>query len=501
MEHSVKKPKICLSLTCKTLEENAQLVHKYRDFIDIVELRVDHLSEEEQLLVRNFPNMIDVPCILTIRRVAEGGVFSGNEFSRTTLFARALAFADSNPTRNFSYVDFETDFNVPSLLDAASAFGVKIIRSLHKFDGPLENLADEILKIKQSPNEIPKIAFMPKSLKDVTNLFHETKKIKNTDFIVCAMGNLGLCSRILAYKSGSYLTYTSPKETLQNVEGIGHIDPKTLVELYNFRNLNDKTKIFAVTGFPLKVTSSPQIHNAGYKNHNINAVFIPLASTSIEESLEFAEEVDIQGLAVTVPYKEKLLSILDEVDVQVGEIGACNTVFRDRNLWIGRNTDAYGLMCAIQEFLGEHNLKRKKVAIIGAGGAAKAVAFAIKQMGGKVCIFNRTVENAKKLAEKFGFSYAPLTEDSVGILDRYSDLIIQTTNVGMHSNENSSKENDPIWFYNFRGTEKLMDIIYDPDETPIMKKAKASGCKVCNGLLMLKYQGEKQFKIFTGIDY
>ena len=107
----MQSPKICLSLTCKTLREDVELIKKYRDYIDIAELRVDHLSEEEQLSVRNFPSMIDVPCILTIRRVQEGGAFSGNEFSRTTLFARALAFADTDPSKNFAYVDFETDFN------------------------------------------------------------------------------------------------------------------------------------------------------------------------------------------------------------------------------------------------------------------------------------------------------------------------------------------------------------------------------------------------------
>ena len=347
----------------------------------------------------------------------------------------------------------------------------------------------------------PKIAFMPKKLSDVTNLYREVKKIHGQQYIVCAMGNMGFSTRVLAYKTGSFLTYTSPESTLKNVPGIGHTDPKTLIDLYNFRNLNSETKIFAVTGYPLKVTSSPKIHNAGYKNHKLNAVFIPLPSTSIEESFDFANEVGLSGMAVTVPYKEKMLDILDEVDMQVGEIGACNTVFKVDGRWIGRNTDCFGVMCALREFLGEHKLKRKKVAIIGAGGAAKAVCYAVKQMGGKACIFNRTLDHAKMLAERFGFEYASLTESSAAILDRYSDLIIQTTNVGMHSTEPSNKENNPIWFYKFRGTEKLMDIIYDPEETPVMKKAKDAGCSVCNGFPMLRYQGEKQFKFFTGIDY
>ena len=125
------KPKICLTLTGKTLQEDADFVKKYSKHIDIVELRVDHLSEDEQLNVRKFPSMINIPCILTIRRVEDGGLYNSGEFSRTALFGRALAFADQNPSKNFAYVDFEEDFHVPGLLDSAQAFGVKIIDEAH----------------------------------------------------------------------------------------------------------------------------------------------------------------------------------------------------------------------------------------------------------------------------------------------------------------------------------------------------------------------------------
>lgn len=497
----MNKPLVCLTLTGKTLKENAELVKKYIQHIDVVELRVDHLNEEEQLNVRDFPSMINVPCILTIRRVEDGGLYNSGEFSRTALFGRALAYANQNPTKNFAYVDFEEDFNVPGLMDSAQAFGIKIIRSYHKFDGPVKNLRERCLKMRRTQFEIPKIAFMPKTLSDVTDLFKEAAGITEFPHIFVAMGNLGVPSRILASKLNSYLTFTSPLETQKNTSGIGHIDPITLNEMYRFREIDEHTNFFAVTGFPLKVTSSPLIHNEGYQIHKLNNVFIPLASTSMTESLEFAKELGIKGLAVTVPYKHDAMELADEIGVEVSEIGACNTLVKDFSQWVGHNTDAVGFQRALEEFLGVKKLHHRKVAIIGAGGASRAIAFAIKQMGGKACVFNRTIQKAKQIADDFGFEYAPLEPESLAILDRYSDIIIQTTKVGMNSEEEPNKENNPLWFYQFKGNEKLFDIVYDPAVTPIMKVARAAGCEVCNGFAMLKYQGYRQFKYFTGVDY
>lgn len=492
---------ICLTLTGKTLQEDAEMARKYASYIDVVELRADHLTEDEQLNIRRFPSMVSVPCILTIRRDTDGGKYTSGEFSRTALFARALSFAESNPTKNFAYVDFEDDFHVSSLQDGTQAFGVKIIRSCHDFTGPVVNIREKFERMRKTRYEIPKLAFMPNKLSDVERLYRESSAISDFDHIVVAMGNLGVPSRILAQKFNSYLTYTSPVETCENTASIGHIDPITLNNMYNFKNLDDRTRLYAVTGWPLKVTSSPKIHNEGYRKHKLNNLFIPLASTSFAESLSFAETIGIRGMAVTVPYKEDVLTLATEVDTEAGEIGASNTVVKDFSQWVGHNTDAYGFSRALCEFLNVKNIRHRKVSIIGAGGAAKAIAYAIKQLGGKACVFNRTLGHAKNLAEQYGFDYAPLEESSAALLDRYSDIIIQTTKVGMNSEDEPNKENNPIWFYNFKGTENLFDIVYDPEITPVMKVAQEAGCKVCNGYSMLKYQGYKQFKYFTGKDY
>ncbi len=502
----MNSPLICMTLTGKTLEEDKQLVNRYFKYIDLVELRVDYLREEEQLYARKFPAMVHLPSILTIRRDVDGGLFSGSEFSRTCLFSRALAFADQDKAKNFAYVDFEDDFHIPSLQDAAMAFGVKIIRSLHSMKEPIYNLKDRCMEMRKTGYEIPKIAFQPKKLSDVANLFREGSQMTELEHIFCAMGPEGLPSRILAAYTNSYLTYTSPDELISNTNGIGHTDPITLSNLYNFRSITRKTRLFGITGWPLYKISGPEIHNSGFKKAGIDAVYIPIRSQLVSEALSFAEQIGIEGLSITNPHKESVMYYLNEQTPEVIQIGACNTAIYKNKKWYGYNTNAYGFKRALEEFLGPIKIKRKKVAIIGAGGAAKAVAYILKQMGARVCIFNRSLNHAKQLAERYGFEYCSLEPECAPILDEYSNLIVQTTSVGgsretKNDNQNQPEQNDPIYFYNFRGNEILFDILYRPAITPVMKRASLAGCRVSNGYKMLEYQAYAQFKLFTGQDF
>jgi len=489
-----------MTLTGKTLAEDAELAKKYAKKIDIVELRVDCLDEDEQLYVRRFPAMVPQPVILTIRRDVDGGKFIGSEFSRTTLFGNALAFAKQDKSKNFAYVDFEEDFHISGIQDAAMAFNVRIIRSFHNMTGPVSNLRERALSMMKTGYEIPKIAFMPDSLSDVTNMFAEGQQMEQ-DHIFVAMGNLGLPSRILSAKANSYLTFVSPEETISNVGGIGHITPNIINDLYRFRSIDEQTDIFGIIGWPLLKTNSPEIHNQGYIGHGMNAVYVPIRAPQVPDALNFCNQVGVKGLSVTVPHKEDIMYYLSDISPEAKTIGAVNTIVRKGNSWAGYNTDAYGFQRSLEEFLETTKLKKQKVAIIGAGGAARAIAYVIKQMGGKACVFNRTLASAKELAEKYGFDYSDLSPKCLDKLNTYSGLIIQTTSVGMNSDGNSTPETDPIYFYNFKGTEIVYDIVYTPAVTPVMKRAAQAGCRTCNGLKMLQYQGYKQFKYFTGEDY
>lgn len=502
----MNRSKICLCLSCSTIKENLEVLEKHRNWIDMVELRVDYLTKDERLYIRRFPELAGLPCILTIRRKIDGGTFTEGEAARTTLFARGLAFADQDASKNFAYIDMEDDFYVPCLQDAALAFGTKIIRSYHNMHNSIDNLVEKIQSLRVTGYEIPKVAVMANSLSDVTNLYRQVLEVKKQDkgeHIVLAMGSFGLPSRILTDRFGSMLSYTSPQETLTNYKEIGHIDPISLQEVYNFKTIDNDTKIFGITGYPLSTTGSPRIHNKGYKNHGINATYIPIKAKKIEEAVEFADVLGISGLSVTVPHKEEVLDLVQSMTEVTGEIGACNTIVKKENEWKAYNTDVYGFSKALLEFVGTKNLSRMKVAIIGAGGAARAAAHVVHSLRGKACIFNRTLYKARALAEYYNFKWAGLDYDSLDALERYSDLIIQTTSVGLGVDENESdfSTHDPISFYSFLGRELVYDMIYSPEKTPLLRRAEKAACRTANGLDMLKYQAEEQFLLFTGEQY
>jgi len=492
------KTKICLVLTAPTLKEDLALVELYRQWIDIAELRVDCLSQEERLMFRRFPEMAGLPCILTIRRKSDGGQFVEGEGSRTAMLARGLAFADTNPQKNFSYIDLEEDLQVPSIEEAARAFGTRIIRSVHNMTGPETDILRMVRRLRRTKDEIAKIAFTPRNLADVTRLFREARECAGEEYILIAMGQYGIPSRILSPLLGSSICFTASEESIRSQQNpLAHIDPITLNEVYNIRNVTDRTRIFGVTGNPLVATSSPLIHNKGYRKQGLDAVYLPIKAETIEEALEFAEETGITGLSVTLPFKETVLPYLDEISAQTGEIGACNTILRNADAWNGYNTDAPGFSRALLEFLGRKDLKRLKISIIGAGGAARAITHAVKELGGKACVFNRTTDKARELASHYNFKWSTLDAGCRLMMENYSDVIIQTTNVGMPPDI----DHDIIDFYSFNGHEAVYDVIYHPEKTHMLKRAEKAGCRVCNGYSMLKYQAHIQYRLFTGEDY
>ncbi|MCR4713441.1 MAG: type I 3-dehydroquinate dehydratase [Treponemataceae bacterium] len=514
-----QRPKICLSLTGKTIAEDLEILNKYRNWIDIAELRVDFLTKDERLYVRRFPEQAGIPCILTIRRRIDGGEYLEGEAARTTLFARALAFAEQDVTKNFAYIDLENDFFVPSLHDAALAFGTSVIRSYHSLNSTVKNIASVFEELRYTGYEIPKIACMPHSLNEVTNLMKQAKELRDTNHILSISGPFSIPATILSSKTNSYLTYTNSHDETDDNKNISFLDPKVLCETYNFNSIDKNTELFGITGFPLESSDSPTIHNKLYKEFGINAIYIPFRAKTVDEAIDFANETGMNGFSVVAPYKTEILPNLRQISAEVGDTGACNIVVKRGNDWIGYNTDPEGLQKALCGFMEAKNLAHRRVAIIGGGSVARAAAYAVKMLRGKACVFNRTVSKARRIAEQFGFKYAPLDPSSNDILENYSDLIIQATSVGFnykkevllesayenywtedYSDNRSTPENDPIYFYKFRGHEAVYDIIYHPERTPLLERAENAGCRVSNGHSMLEFQASKQFELFMGHD-
>ena len=486
--------KICLCLTAKTIKRNLEILNKYRKFTDIAELRVDCLDPDERIFIRRFPELAGLPVILTIRRDIDGGFFAGGEGGRVKLFANGLAYAEADSRYNFAYVDIEDDFNVPSLEEAARTFGTKIIRSFHDMQNIPENIPEKIKSMQRVGDEIVKMAVYAKSTSDVLKVYRASKDCVIHDKIIVCMGHYGLYSRILAERFGSFLTYTSALSDIDVSGAPGQLDVQELSELYRFPKITKKTKIYGITGNPLKASVSPWFFNSVFSLDNSDAVYVPFPADSIIDFFDLAKELDIKGLSITVPYKEAVLPLLADSSASVQSIGACNTVYPSCDGWFGENTDCTGFSDSLLEFAGRKNLKFKKVTIIGAGGVARSVAAEIYRLGGKALILNRTIHKARNIALKYKFRWGGLDTQGIGTMSKFCDIIIQTSSAGM----DGYGEVDPLELYTFTGKEMVMDLIYTPPLTHFLKRAANSGCKTINGYDMVIRQACLQYACFMG---
>jgi 3-dehydroquinate dehydratase/shikimate dehydrogenase len=471
------------------------MIEKYRPYIDVAELRADCLSEEERFSVRRFPEIAGIPVILTVRRKCDGGCYEHGEKGRIELLSKALAFAETDVRRNFAYIDLEEDTDFASLEEAARAFGTRIIRSFHSLKGPHGDLLPRLKALYHVGDEIAKAAIAPDSLDDLAELFRVSKAMGDADKILICMDG---ASRILAKKLGSYLCYTSVKgEDDFPPAAPGHIDPVDLITKYRFRSITKDADVYGITGYPLTATGSPAFFNSVFDREGKDAVYLPFPSAEAAPFFRLADEIGLKGASVTVPHKEETLKHLFEVSDDVDAIGACNTVVRTERGWEGYNTDAGGFSGALLGFINKNDLRGVKVTIVGAGGAAKAVASEVARLRGKALILNRSRERAQELASRYGFNWAGLDAAGIKQMKKFAHVIVQTTSVGMEPDI----EGDPVPHYEFTGKEAVMDIIYKPERTLFLKRAEEAGCRVRNGSDMLLRQAKLQYALFFGRAY
>ncbi|MDR1902313.1 MAG: type I 3-dehydroquinate dehydratase [Treponema sp.] len=490
--------KICLCLTAKTIKRNLEILEKNRKWADIAELRVDCLDPDERFHIRRFPEKAGIPVILTIRRDIDGGQYTSGEGARVSLFSKGLAFADVDRRRNFAYIDLEEDLNVPSLEDAARTFGTTIIRSYHNLNGIDENIPLKLRSLRRVGNELVKAAMMPNSLEDVIKIYQAARETADVEKVLLCMGHFGVNTRILAEKLGSSFSYTSALGEADSPPAApGQLDVRELAELYRFRTITADTRVFAVAGYPLAATSSPAFFNTVFGLEDVNAVYVPIPADSIQSFIDIAREIGLEGVSITVPHKESILSYLSYKSPEVKSIGACNTILKDTHGWKGYNTDAMGFSDALLEFIDKKNLKGKRVTIIGAGGSAHAVASEIHRLGARALILNRTAIRARQLALTYDFAWGALDEKGTDMMMKYADIIIQTTSAGMEPNVDA----DPLEFYTFSGREIVMDLIYKPEKTKFLKRALHAGCKILNGYDMLIRQARYQYVYFMGREF
>ena len=251
---------------------------------------------------------------------------------------------------------------------------------------------------------------------------------------------------------------------------------------------NPAPAVFALFGNPVAHSLSPLMHNAALQKMGIAATYCPCCVEDLEEAIERVKKIPLRGVSVTIPFKTPVIPYLDEVEASAQEIGAVNTISHDDTGRLkGYNTDWIGMVRDLEESL---EIKKKSFAILGAGGTARAAVFGIRQRGGIPLIINRTPERGERLAKEFGVPFHPLSE----IKGISADCLINTTPIGMAPDRKKSPLPREIvgrfpW---------VMDCIYNPLKTQLLKDAEEAGCMAINGLGMFVHQGAEQIRIWTG---
>lgn len=251
--------------------------------------------------------------------------------------------------------------------------------------------------------------------------------------------------------------------------------------------IDGKTTTCCVIGNPIKHSLSPTMHNAAYEKLGLNFVYVAFRVENVGDAVIGMRGLGIRGMSVTIPHKVSIIKYLDRIDSLAKNIGAVNTVVNENGKLLGYNTDCEGAMRALKEIT---DIRGKSVVLIGAGGAARAIAFGLKQEGALLTILNRTKKRAEELAGELGSAFGDLSMLSSV---KNAAILINATATGMNPNTNESL----VQKEHLRPGTVVFDIVYNPHETMLIREAKTIGCKVVYGYKMFLYQAVAQFELFT----
>lgn len=252
--------------------------------------------------------------------------------------------------------------------------------------------------------------------------------------------------------------------------------------------IDQNTNLYGVLGKPIGHSLSPIMHNAAFSTTGINAVYLAFETEDPEGALKGASALGIKGMSVTIPFKSEVIPYLDKVDPIARKIGAVNTVINNGGRLEGYNTDALGALRALEE---KTEVAGRSCIILGAGGAARAIGFVLKEKDVKISVVNRSLERGEELARLLGCSYVSL--DKIEEVD--ANILVQTTPVGMYPHIDQC----PVPEHILKEGMVVMDIIYNPLETKLLRMATAKGCVTISGLSMFIHQAAEQFRLWTGL--
>jgi 3-dehydroquinate dehydratase/shikimate dehydrogenase len=462
------------------MTEKAEFLVRDNPFL---EFRLDYLSNPALALpkikrfLESHPGTV---AIATCRRTASGGKFKGSIVSQLNLLAKAAASGCQ-----LIDVELQTAFKCkPDQLQKLRA-RAGLILSFHDFRAT-KNLDDALEKMRAYPADFYKIVGTATTLSDnITMIKFLAKQGDRNSLIGMSMGEQGIISRVLGVRAGSVFTFASA--TAGEETAPGQVTAQDLRNVYRIEQVDAATRVYGVAGDPVNHSLSPAIMNAAFRRENVNAVYLPLHAKTLKDLLNCVREIPIHGISVTMPYKESILSHLDNTDAHTAKIGACNTVVRaqDGKLY-GFNTDASGVLRPLERRLS--SLEDAKILVLGAGGAARAAVFGLKERGAEVYVLNRSVAAGQKLAR----SARARSVKRADLRKLTFDVIINATPVGMGNTKETPLLDKEI------NARYVFDMVYDPGETRLLKLAKERGAQIIPGVEMFIHQAARQFEIWTG---
>jgi 3-dehydroquinate dehydratase/shikimate dehydrogenase len=476
--------KVCVAIIGATVAEMVERADAAVKETNFLEFRLDYLDKPLAALPRLKQFLAEhtaVTAIATCRRAPNGGKFEGTVAAETEILIKAAG-------SGFHLVDLELE-SAEELkkndFQKLRETGVALIVSFHDFK-QTKDLDGVFARIKPFEPEFVKIVPTARTLTDNLTLMRFIERVNDhSNIIGVCMGDAGIISRVLGVRAGSAFTFaaaTAGEETAP-----GQIAARTLIETYRIDHVDAATKVYGVAGNPIRSSLSPLMMNAAFRRETVNAVYLALQADKIADLLTLVKEIPIQGISVTMPLKQEIIPHLENTDPLSAKIGACNTLLRaqDGKLY-GFNTDVAGVVAPLERRM---SLRGAKVLVLGAGGAARAAVFGLRDKGADVWILNRTPETAQKLAKQAGAK----TIKKEAVAKTPFDVIVNATPIGMAGNKSAQ-----ILEAKDLNTKLVFDLVYNPIETPLIAAARSKGIPVVAGVEMFVQQGARQFEIWTG---
>jgi len=475
-------PRLCIAVVgadAPTMVERAESLVRDNPFL---ELRLDYIAQPLAALpkLKNFVELHpEATFVATCRRAVNGGKFKGPVAAQIAVLRKAADLG-------FQLVDLEMQ-SVESLKanDLRELYDrVGLIISYHDFKAT-KNIDRQFKEMSKYPADFYKLVSTATSLHDnvVMMKLLEENSAKHEMVGLC-MGEQGIISRVLGVRAGSVFTFGSAAKGEETAPG--QVLASELRDVYRIEMVDQATQVYGVAGDPVSHSLSPVMMNAAFRRETVNAVYLALHARSLKDLMACVQDIPIRGLSITMPYKQEILSLLENSDPLTRQIGACNTLVRaaDGKLY-GFNTDVAGVIVPLEQRM---SLAGIRVLIVGAGGVARAAAFGLKAKGSEVFLTNRTVEKGQTLARQAKVKYMKRPD----VAKQQFDVIINATPVGMNNTKQSPLDEKEL------NTKYIFDLVYTPAETRLVKMARARNIQVIPGLEMFVQQGARQFEIWTG---